>query len=133
MNTEQQTRERVNNTPELSKHEATIFYNWNETDHLEWIATAPVAEIVAWAEAVEAEGEPESDLDEPKHTHGGPRVPGPGKRIGRPPTDDPKRDVRVTISMTAAQQDALQAAARAAGQTVSEYVRLKCSLEEEEK
>lgn len=42
-------------TPELKAHETTIFYDWPEGDeHWKWIATAPVKEIVNWAETVEA-------------------------------------------------------------------------------
>jgi hypothetical protein len=55
MDYEQQARTRVENTPELGSHDTTIFYdrpNWDE--HMEWIATAPVAEILNWAETVEA-------------------------------------------------------------------------------
>ena len=48
---------RVSDTPELEAHHETIFADWPEGDeHYEWIATAPVAKIVDWAEAIEAEG-----------------------------------------------------------------------------
>ena len=54
--TEQQARERVAKSPQLRKHEATIFYDWpNWEEHMAWIATAGVREIVDWAETVERE------------------------------------------------------------------------------
>lgn len=56
MTIEQQARQRVRETPELDAIEDTIFYDWpNWTEHMQWIATAPVAEIVDWAETVEQE------------------------------------------------------------------------------
>ncbi len=49
---------RVNTTPQLVPHKPTIFADWNEGDeHWRWIASAPVAEIVAWAEVVEGDKE----------------------------------------------------------------------------
>jgi Arc/MetJ-type ribon-helix-helix transcriptional regulator len=48
-----QARQRVDNTPELQPFEDTIFYDWPEgDDHWKWVATAPVPEIVDWAETV---------------------------------------------------------------------------------
>ena len=48
---ERTARNRVDSTEALKPFEATIFYDWpNWDEHLEWIATAPVAEIVDWAE-----------------------------------------------------------------------------------
>lgn len=45
---------RVNDTPELYRHRSTIMADWQEGDeHWEWVATAPVTEIVNWAEVVE--------------------------------------------------------------------------------
>jgi len=44
---------RVNETPELEPHRDTILYDWDEAEHWEWVCTAPVAEIVSWARAVE--------------------------------------------------------------------------------
>jgi len=61
-----------------------------------------------------------------KFTHGGPRTPSPGKRLGRPPQDETA--VRVLISMTPEQRDTLQAKAAEANLTVSEFVRRKCGL-----
>ncbi len=51
---EQEARERVSATPELAAHQDIIFYDWSNWDeHMTWIATAPIAEIVSWAEATE--------------------------------------------------------------------------------
>jgi len=45
-------RTRVQNTPELAAHEKFILADWPEgNNHWQWVATAPVAEIVDWAEA----------------------------------------------------------------------------------
>lgn len=58
MSHEKQARERVANDAALAAHAETIFYDWPEGDeHLEWIATAPISEIVDWAETVEAFGD----------------------------------------------------------------------------
>jgi hypothetical protein len=47
-----QAKRRVQDTPELAEHEAFILDDWPEgEDHWQWVATAPVAEIVDWAEA----------------------------------------------------------------------------------
>lgn len=54
--TEEQARARVAAEPQLQAHAATIFYDWpNWTEHIEWIATAPIAEIVEWAAQIEAQ------------------------------------------------------------------------------
>lgn len=46
-------RQRVSDTPELDVYEDIIFYDWpNWDEHLEWVAAAPVAEIVSWAAAI---------------------------------------------------------------------------------
>lgn len=53
MTTEEQARQRVSEIPELDEISETIFYDWpNWDEHMRWIATAPVAEIVDWAETV---------------------------------------------------------------------------------
>lgn len=53
MDTEQKARDRVAKSPKLQQYEATIFYDWpNWDEHMTWIATAPIAGIVDWAEAV---------------------------------------------------------------------------------
>jgi len=45
---------RIANEPELQPYRWTILYDWTEGDeHWQWAATAPVAEIVDWAETVE--------------------------------------------------------------------------------
>jgi hypothetical protein len=51
--TEQIARERVANTPELKKVSDTIFADWpNWDEHLEWVTSAPVAEILDWVESM---------------------------------------------------------------------------------
>jgi hypothetical protein len=49
--------ERVTNSPELAPHRFYLMeYEWdNDTDHLRWVLTAPVAEIVSWAESIETD------------------------------------------------------------------------------
>ena len=50
----QVAEQRVNNEPKLSQHYDDIFYGWTNWDeHLEWITTAPIEEIVDWAEMIE--------------------------------------------------------------------------------
>ncbi len=57
-NWRQAAQDRVSLYAELTAHDETILnYDWNEPGHYEWVAAAPVAEIVDWAEAVEAAGE----------------------------------------------------------------------------
>lgn len=49
---------RVNATPELDAYRDIILdTDWIEPDHLTWVATAPVAEIVRWAESIAADAE----------------------------------------------------------------------------
>ena len=44
---------RVNETPELQPYRDVIFAGWVEgIEHLDWVATAPVAEIVDWAQGI---------------------------------------------------------------------------------
>jgi hypothetical protein len=46
--------ERVENDEKLANIARLIWYPWpNQWDHLAWIASAPVQEIVDWAETVE--------------------------------------------------------------------------------
>ena len=52
-NYETLARNRVGSTPILQAHYDTIFYDWpNWAEHMEWIAMAPVEEIIDWAESV---------------------------------------------------------------------------------
>lgn len=47
---------RINETPALQPHTAVIMADWPEgAEHWEWVATAPEAEIVDWAETIEAQ------------------------------------------------------------------------------
>lgn len=51
-----QARARIDATPELARHRATLLYpGYDWTAHLEWIIAYPVAEIVSWAEAIEGD------------------------------------------------------------------------------
>jgi thiaminase len=53
-------RLRVSNSPALKSYEDIIFYDWPEGDeHLTWVATAPIKEIVDWAKTVR-QGEAEA-------------------------------------------------------------------------
>ena len=56
--THEQAAARVESTPELAAHEATILHDWEDDQHWGWVCTAPVAQIVDWAEAVERDGDP---------------------------------------------------------------------------
>ena len=50
--TYEQAGRRVQDTPELAAHADFIMADWPEGDaHWQWVATAPVAEIVEWAVA----------------------------------------------------------------------------------
>lgn len=58
---------RLDAEPALDAHRDTITSDWNETDHWQWIATAEISEIVAWAEEIEAndaEADTLAELDE---------------------------------------------------------------------
>lgn len=47
---------RIDNTPELEPYREVLVYDWpNEQEHIDWVCTAPVAEIVAWAREIEIE------------------------------------------------------------------------------
>jgi len=47
---------RVNETPALGPYRDVILYDWPEGDeHWQWVQTAPVAEIVDWAETIESQ------------------------------------------------------------------------------
>jgi hypothetical protein len=50
--------QRVARSPNLARHRAIIYdYDWPESDHHRWVATAPEREIVSWAEAIKAEAD----------------------------------------------------------------------------
>lgn len=51
----ERARARVQNTPELQPYADIIEYDWNDTGHYHWVATAPVAEILKWAEGIRAD------------------------------------------------------------------------------
>jgi len=51
---------RIDAIPELTKHKATILYEWTEADeHLDWALSASVGEIVDWARRIEESGGPD--------------------------------------------------------------------------
>ena len=52
----EQAQARVDSDPRLVAHESVIMYDWAEGDeHWQRVISAPVAEIVDWAETVEKE------------------------------------------------------------------------------
>ena len=46
--------QRIADHPELEEYRDLLLeYGWdNQDDHLEWVATAPIAEIIAWAQDI---------------------------------------------------------------------------------
>jgi len=49
----QRIEQRFADHPELEQFRAVIFADWPEgEDHLDWIATAPVAELMDWAQGI---------------------------------------------------------------------------------
>lgn len=50
-------RERLEAYPELQQYEFLLTqYDWSEGEkHLDWVASAPIDEIIAWAEAIRAQ------------------------------------------------------------------------------
>lgn len=55
---------RVDATPELAPYrDLLVEYDWNELDHYDWVATAPVAELVDWAETVRENEPDQPDTD----------------------------------------------------------------------
>ena len=55
---ETKARERVSNDESLNEYADEIWYDWpNWGAHVEWIATAPVSEIVAWAKSIRDDAE----------------------------------------------------------------------------
>jgi len=54
MSAYERAEKRINETLELQPYRATCLYDWPEGDgHYTWVATAPLAEIIDWAIAVE--------------------------------------------------------------------------------
>ena len=51
---------RVSRSPKLSQYNDVIFYDWpNMKEHLEWVVSAPVDEIISWAKSFERPERPE--------------------------------------------------------------------------
>ncbi len=56
MDAHEMAKARFSTTPQLAQYETVIFADWPEGDeHWRWIASAPVAEIVAWAKLIKAQ------------------------------------------------------------------------------
>lgn len=52
--TEQIACDRVANSAALAAHAETIWADWDNMDeHIEWVVTAPEAEIIEWCETIE--------------------------------------------------------------------------------
>ena len=48
-------QKRVDDTPELQPYREIIFYDWIEgNEHIRWVATAPIREILDWCETIES-------------------------------------------------------------------------------
>lgn len=55
MSTHERAEQRINETPELEQYRDVLLYDWpNRGEHLRWVLSAPVAEIIAWRECVRA-------------------------------------------------------------------------------
>lgn len=53
MNNYDRAKARVQETPELQPHtDIIVEYDWNDSDHYHWVETAPIAEILRWAEEI---------------------------------------------------------------------------------
>lgn len=46
-------KNRVDNSAKLGKYRAIIFYDWTESDHCKWVATAPERQVLDWAKDTE--------------------------------------------------------------------------------
>ena len=55
METEVKARRRVERNIKLRQFSGIIFSDWpNWEEHMEWVATATVAEIISWAKATQS-------------------------------------------------------------------------------
>lgn len=53
MNNFQKIQNRINKNPVLADYADLLHYDWQEEDeHAEWVATAPISEIVEWAQGI---------------------------------------------------------------------------------
>lgn len=51
---------RINTTPGLEQYRDILLYDWPESEHWDWVASASVEDIIQWADdirAAEAEAE----------------------------------------------------------------------------
>lgn len=54
MSIESRARDRVAASQALKDHKGILFHDWpNWVEHMEWIVSAPEAEIIDWAEEIE--------------------------------------------------------------------------------
>lgn len=65
MNNFQKIQNRINNNPELEPYADLLQYDWQDEDeHAEWVATAPVSEIVDWAKSIRDAERQQEEVDE---------------------------------------------------------------------
>lgn len=65
MNNFQKIQKRIDNNPELKPYADLLQYDWEDEDeHAEWVATAPVSEIVDWAESIRDAERQQEEVDE---------------------------------------------------------------------
>lgn len=61
----EQAKAHVEDTPELAPYVDIILYDWTEGDeHLEWVLSAPVGEVVDWAERIRRDEEHQQSEEE---------------------------------------------------------------------
>lgn len=48
----EKAEQRINRNAKLQPYRDIIMYDWNDPEHYHWAATAPISEIVSWAEVV---------------------------------------------------------------------------------
>ena len=52
----QSAAQRIADNPTLEPYRTTILYDWPEgNEHLDWVASAPVDEILDWAQTIEGD------------------------------------------------------------------------------
>ena len=53
-----EAEQRINDTPELEPYRELLLTDWPEGDeHLEWVVSAPVEELLSWARATQTDNE----------------------------------------------------------------------------
>lgn len=90
--TETKARRRVQFDERLKPYHDTIFYDWpNWDEHLEWIANAPLTEIISWLESVEGKSLPALALRSIKSEKRSAASRENGRKGGRPRQPQPPR------------------------------------------